>query len=114
MTTTLSDRPAPLILAPSGIALIVGNRQDFKRRCEDAIAGGQRFLVIDLTATGYIDNTGLGVLVSVGKKVRDAQGKMVLAGMNDDLREIFAVTRLDTHFEIAETVGRALQLLEVA
>jgi anti-sigma B factor antagonist len=65
--------------------LIVGNRQELKQRLLDALAVGDRQFILDLSKTRYIDSSGLGVLVSIGKKVRDAEGRLVLTGMNEDL-----------------------------
>lgn len=88
--------------------LIVGNRQELKDLVLDRLeAGDQRFL-IDFSRSGYIDSSGLGVLVSLSKKIREAGGSLRLAGLNEDLRTLFELTKLDTLFQIADTRARAL------
>jgi anti-sigma B factor antagonist len=88
--------------------LIVGNRQEFKQRVLDALEGGERKFVVDFARTGYIDSSGLGVLVSLSKKIRDEGGDLRLAGLNDDLRTLFELTKLDTLFAISDTSAEAL------
>jgi anti-sigma B factor antagonist len=88
--------------------LIVGNRQDLKQKVLDALDGGARKFVIDFTPTGYIDSSGLGVLVSLSKKIREQGGDLRLAGLNEDLRTLFELTKLDTLFAIAKTPEEAL------
>jgi anti-sigma B factor antagonist len=88
--------------------LIVGNRQELKQAVLDAIEGGARKFVIDFTRTGYIDSSGLGVLVSLSKKIREQGGDLRLAGLNEDLQTLFELTKLDTLFAITKTPEDAL------
>jgi len=88
--------------------LIVGNRQDLKQKVIDALESGTRRFVIDFTKTGYIDSSGLGVLVSLSKKVREQGGELRLAGLNEDLQTLFELTKLDTLFAITKTPAEAL------
>jgi anti-sigma B factor antagonist len=88
--------------------LIVGNRQELKDLVQAALDRGERRLLIDFSRTGYIDSSGLGALVSISKKVREAGGELRLSGLNEDLRSLFELTKLDTLFAIAETPQQAL------
>jgi anti-sigma B factor antagonist len=88
--------------------LIVGNRQDLKQRVLDALEAGDRKFLIDFTRTGYIDSSGLGVLVSLSKKIRDEGGDLRLAGLNEDLKTLFELTKLDTLFAITDSADQAL------
>ena len=88
--------------------LIVGNRQELKQKVLDALEGGAKKFVIDFSHTGYIDSSGLGVLVSLSKKIREQGGELRLAGLNDDLQTLFELTKLDTLFAITKTPAEAL------
>lgn len=88
--------------------LIVGNRHELKQKVLDALEAGERKFLIDFTETGYIDSSGLGVLVSLSKKIREVEGQLRLAGLNDDLHTLFELTKLDTLFAIDESVDKAL------
>jgi anti-sigma B factor antagonist len=46
--------------------------------------------------------------VSISKRVREAGGELRLSGLNEDLRSLFELTKLDTLFAIAETPQQAL------
>ncbi|MCU0624364.1 MAG: STAS domain-containing protein [Gemmatimonadaceae bacterium] len=89
--------------------LIVGNRQEMKQRVLDELDKGERKFLVDFEKTGYIDSSGLGVLVSLSKKIREQGGALRLANLNDDLKTLFELTKLDTLFEIADTRQRALE-----
>jgi anti-sigma B factor antagonist len=88
--------------------LIVGNRQELKQRIIDALEAGDRKFLVDFTRTGYIDSSGLGVLVSLSKKIRDQGGDLRLAGLNEDLKTLFELTKLDTLFGISDSPDEAL------
>jgi anti-sigma B factor antagonist len=89
--------------------LIVGNRQELKQRVLDELERGERKFLIDFSQTGYIDSSGLGVLVSLSKKIREQGGELRLSNLNDDLKTLFELTKLDTLFQIADSRARALE-----
>jgi anti-sigma B factor antagonist len=88
--------------------LIVGNRHELKDLVQAALERGERRLLIDFSSTGYIDSSGLGALVSISKRIREVGGELRLSGLNDDLRSLFELTKLDTLFAITETPEQAL------
>jgi anti-sigma B factor antagonist len=89
--------------------LIVGNRQELKQQVLEQLESGDRKFVIDFAKTGYIDSSGLGVLVSLSKKIREQGGELRLSSLNEDLRTLFELTKLDTLFRIADTKEQALE-----
>jgi len=109
MGFSLTKDPRGVVVVGVDGQLIVGNRQDLKQKVLDALEGGTRRFVIDFTKTGYIDSSGLGVLVSLSKKVREQGGELRLAGLNEDLQTLFELTKLDSLFQISDTRERALE-----
>ena len=89
--------------------LIVGNRQELKQKVLDELENGERRFVVNFSETGYIDSSGLGVLVSLSKKIREQEGELRLASLNEDLRTLFELTKLDTLFTIADSREEALE-----
>jgi len=89
--------------------LIVGNRQELKQQVLEQLESGDRKFVIDFADTGYIDSSGLGVLVSLSKKIREQGGELRLSSLNEDLRTLFELTKLDTLFRIADDKEEALE-----
>lgn len=105
--TSRKDPKGVLVVEVEG-QLIVGNRQEFKQQVLDALEAGDRKFLVDFTQTGYIDSSGLGVLVSLSKKIRDEGGDLRLAGLNEDLKTLFELTKLDTLFSISDHPAEAL------
>ncbi|HUH13559.1 MAG TPA: STAS domain-containing protein, partial [Longimicrobiales bacterium] len=69
----------------------------------EELDNGERKFLIDFAHTGYIDSSGLGVLVSLSKKIREQGGELRLANLNEDLRTLFELTKLDTLFQISNS-----------
>jgi len=65
-------------------------------------------LVIDLSRVSYIDSSGLAVLIEGMQNVVGYGGRFALAGLQDAVRPIFEIARLDQVFRIFDDVDAAL------
>ncbi len=108
MGFTVSNQGDVTVVEVEG-QLIVGNRQELKQKVLEDLEDGARKFVIDFSETGYIDSSGLGVLVSLSKKIREKGGELRLSNLNEDLRTLFELTKLDTLFRIADDKAEALE-----
>lgn len=88
--------------------LIVGNRHELKEMVLEELEGGGRHFIVDFARTGYIDSSGLGVLVGLSKRVRGLDGTLQLTSLNQDLMRLFELTKLDTLFQIRGSLEEAL------
>src|SRR2546421_12808086 len=66
-------------------------------------------VVIDLSRVGYIDSSGLAVLIEGMQNVEEYGGKFAIAGMQETVRSIFEIARLDQVFRIFPDVDSALE-----
>jgi len=65
-------------------------------------------LVVDLSKVSYIDSSGLAVLIEAMQSVEEYGGKFSIAGMQETVRSIFEIARLDQVFRIYPDVNSAL------
>jgi anti-sigma B factor antagonist len=65
-------------------------------------------LVVDLSGVTYIDSAGLAALIGAMQKVEGYGGKFVLAGLQETVRSIFEISRLDQVFQIFPDANAAL------
>ncbi len=100
---------------PAGIAVVrLAGRLDLlsagavKQRLAEAVAAGQRRLVVDLAAVPFIDSTGLTSLIAGLKAARQAGGDLRLARPTDQARTILGLTTLDRVLRPYPTVEEAL------
>lgn len=71
-----------------------------KQELVDAIETGCIDLVVDLEKVAFIDSSGLGVLVSGLRRVKERSGTMRLVCTRDNILKIFRITGLDKVFPI--------------
>lgn len=67
----------------------------------EAIERGVIDMSMDLSRLEYIDSSGLGVLVTVHKRIQDKNGNFILNGVHGMAAEILKRTRLDKVLHIA-------------
>ena len=65
-------------------------------------------VVVDLSATTFIDSTGLGVLVGGLKRVRAHEGSLRLVCTQERILKIFRITGLTKVFPIHTSVEEAV------
>ena len=65
-------------------------------------------VVVDLSRVNYIDSSGLAVLIEGMQTVMGYGGKFSLAGLQESVRPIFEIARLDQVFRIFPDVDAAL------
>ena len=64
-------------------------------------------LVVDLTGVGFLDSTGLGVLVGALKKVRTLGGDLQLVISSEKVLKVFRIAALTQVFTIHESLDAA-------
>jgi anti-sigma B factor antagonist len=65
-------------------------------------------LVVDLSRVAYIDSAGLAALIEAMQKVEAYGGQFALADLQETVRSIFEIARLDQVFRIFPDVDAAL------
>ena len=103
------DREGDVTVVSVEGELVVGNRRELKDAVLGRLDEGDRKFLVDFADASYIDSSGLGVLVSLSKKIREQGGELRLASLNEDLRTLFELTKLDTLFKIADSRDEALE-----
>lgn len=83
----------------------------FRRACNIMEQEGFRNWVVDLAEVEKLDGYGLASLVGLLSRVKRNGGRMVLCGINPDLRARFEATYCEEIFEIDFTVAKAVERL---
>ncbi|GAB1539257.1 STAS domain-containing protein [Scytonema sp. NUACC21] len=90
--------PSVNVLQLSGV--IDGSRgNELRSEVKDIMATGANIVLIDLQDVKFIDSSGLGALVSAMKVVRNSGGKLYVCSMNDQVKMLFELTKMDRIFE---------------
>ncbi len=61
----------------------------------ELVDGGSTRIVVDLSATEFVDSSGLGALIGGLKAARLAGGDLRIAGVTEPVRRVLKLTNLD-------------------
>ena len=86
---------------------------DLKQVLTDAIEGGERRVVIDLSDVSFLDSTALGVLIGAVKRLRSRDGVLTIVNTDPNIAKTFEITGLDQIFTIRPTRDEAVEALDV-
>ena len=68
-------------------------------------------LLLDFTGVEYISSVGLRVLMIASRQMRARHGRILIAGLQPIVAEIFAISRFDKVLDVQPSVRAALQSL---
>lgn len=65
-------------------------------------------LVLNLEKVSYMDSSGIGTLVATLRRIHGYGGRLALCCMQEQVRNVFEITRLDKVFLICATEKEAI------
>lgn len=83
-------------------------QSEFTRLLQD----GPSRVVIDMSSVEFCDSTGMNVLLSALKRVKEQGGQLDVAAPRPAVRKILQVTGLDSVFTVHETVPEEFLISE--
>ena len=72
------------------------------------LASGERILVLDLGGLDYISSAGLRTILAVTKRLKEKQGRLLLASLKSVVREVFEISGFSSIIPIFESVDAAI------
>ncbi len=72
------------------------------------VTSGQPRIILDLDDVGFIDSTGLGIVVGMLKRTRSHGGDLRLVCTQPAVRKVFQITALDHTIPLAASPEEAL------
>lgn len=88
--------------------------EDLRKPLDDAIEGGTRAVMIDMSDCGFIDSTGLGIIVDAWKKLQQRNGDSVSLAIccpEPEVKRLLELTGLDQAIPIRESREEAIGIL---
>jgi anti-anti-sigma factor len=65
--------------------------------------------VIDFESSGFADSAGLEAMLAAKNRCEELLGQLKLANLDENMRKILEITRLEHRFDAAETLIEALR-----
>jgi anti-sigma B factor antagonist len=70
----------------------------------DSVEEGIKNLVIDLEKVRYISSSGLGLLITLLTKMRNAGGELYLTAPSEHVKKLLIITKLNGIFKVFDSV----------
>jgi anti-anti-sigma factor len=86
------------IVQPSGILDGVSANQ-LRRQISDVVENGADIVLVDFQDVTFMNSSGLGALVSALRMVHSSGGKLFICSLNDQLKMILELTKMDRVFK---------------
>lgn len=99
------------------VLMRAGSKLDFrvaeavKRELLTRLEHGATHVVLDLSQTGVLDSTGLGVLFVVHRRLVEARGAVVFVAPSYPVRSVIQLTRTGKLFRTFQTTAQAMAAL---
>lgn len=81
--------------------------RDFQSHLKKVLESKPQRVIVDLSKVPYMDSSGVATLVEAMQIARKTASKLVLCGMQDKVRSIFEIARLDRVFTIVADMEAA-------
>lgn len=98
-----------VVIQLDGSAGSIEASKRIRDRFQEVLGNGNTRLVVDLSGLQYIDSAGLGALVAGYTTARNQGGNVKLANPARQFRDQLVMTKLDTVFEVYDTIQDAVQ-----
>lgn len=80
---------------------------EFGRRLSALVERGETRVAIDFAGLDYISSAGLAVLLAATKALRAKRGDIVLAGVNDRIRQVFQMSGFVSLYRMFPNIAAA-------
>ena len=78
-----------------------------------AIEAGASHLILNLAGLDYVSSAGLRILLVTAKKLSRQNGKIVLCGLQDTVKEVFTISGFLSIFPVSANETEAVKSFEV-
>lgn len=72
----------------------------------DSVEAGIKTVVIDLEKVRYISSSGLGLLITLLTKMKNAGGELFLTAPSEHVKKLLLITKLNGIFAVVESVKK--------
>jgi anti-anti-sigma factor len=82
---------------------------DFEKQLGEWMEGGESVFIVDLSELDYISSAGLRSVLAVAKKLKAGGGKIILASLQEAVKEVFEISGFSSIIPIFDSIEAALE-----
>ncbi len=89
-----------------------GNGPQILGQVSDISQKGIKNIIINLGEVRYINSSGVGVLITILTKFRNAGGEVYLVNPSEHVQKLLIITKLKAIFSIEDTIETAIEKIK--
>ena len=86
---------------------------DFRSAVADFLEQGIKSLVVSLQKVNYVNSSGIGAIISAHTNCSKKGGMVKLAGVSNNVLNLFVVTKLIDIFDVYENIDEAIDSFSI-
>lgn len=99
---------SPLVISLYGELVDRDECREMIQVIEDACEAGNAWIIFDLSDLRIMNSSGLNILVHTLTQARKSGGECLICGVNDKVKKLFVITKLNSIFQVHDTEEDAL------
>jgi len=111
MDVTLRQNGEIYILDLAG-RMDINASDSINKHIDQILEKNGKMVLLNFSHIDFVSSPGLVILVSILKKVRKQQGKIILSNLQSYVKEVFEVTQLTKVFDVFDTEEEAIDKLK--
>ncbi|MEI0476488.1 STAS domain-containing protein [Brachyspira pulli] len=107
MSLNIEDKGTVKVVSLVG-KLDVNLSVSIEAELEQLVESGSHYLILELSGIEYLSSSGIRVFISIMRKIKDKNGRLVLACVPDIIKKILKTVELEDLFEVYDSVDDAV------
>ncbi len=83
------------------------NSEEIKKNMIEMVQGAEK-IVLDLNKITFVDSSGLGVILTVFRSIKESSGNMVICSVHESVKVLFKLVRLSHMIQIFDNPKEAI------
>jgi len=109
MKINVVEKYTAVVLELKGEITITAKDAEFNNVLNKLISEGKKNIIIDLKETGFVNSSGLGMLIAGYTTVKNAGGDLKLANATEKIESLLVITKLTSVFSNYGSVEEAVK-----
>jgi anti-sigma B factor antagonist len=102
-----------MILNVQGKIMSEDDTREFMDSVKTALLDNQHKIVLDFSGVDWINSSGLGMLIAANGLLKEVNGRMFIAAVNDSVNKLITMNKLHLVLDMQDSVDKAVQQMAV-
>jgi len=108
MNSQVIERDDVVVIALSGKIMGGPEAGEINELINNLIDNDKKKIIIDLENVGWMNSSGLGILIGAVTTLKNNNGKLIIVNVSDRIANLLKITKLSGVFDIEQDVDNAI------